>query len=1097
MKQLSCGALVVTALLSLSAFLASAQTSAGPGSASVGQSPSVSGTVTSSSGSPISNATIVLENTTTGARITATSDASGTYRFDSVAPGTYRLQTSSAQGSGTPSTDIVVDATHAKTVNITMQTGGGAVSSAALITVTDATPIQGLDTPQIRSGWNTRAIQYLPSANLMDRNGERYGAENLSLLSPGVANNGGLGNIRGPVVGGQSPTSNNWMVDGIDNNNRAAIGPLVQASNEAASEFVAYQNQFPPEYGHATGGQFNNLVRSGQNQLHGSLFWYLQNRNLNAVDQSFARQDLLENQGYDQNRLGASVGFPIIHNSLYFFGNFEYIPFGSANQPLAPVFAPTAAGYASLAALNGVSSTNLSVLRQYLPAAQTSTQFTTVQGVQIPLGQASFTGKNWQNTYNGTGSIDWKIGNSDSLRARFVENVLEANTTGMSVPTFQTPLRDRSMSANISEYHNLGSRGINELRLGYTRYAHAIDNPAGAFPGLSGFPAISIQQGLNLQLGPSAIAGAALNLYQLSDNVNWTLGSHTVRFGADVRRYIGPLSFGSLGAGSYAYSTLERFVLDQSPDVLGARSFGNLTYSGNQWNTYGYVNDSWRLRPNLNINLGVRYEYVSIPTTLSYQGLNSIASVPGVLDFYEPETQKTGFAPRVGLAFAPTNMRNSVFRAGFGMNYDAQTWTSILPSVPPGQVTTELVNTFTPVFGFFGSGGLLYRYPVNVFTPTVTPDQARSLTSTYIPDQKLPYTMQWNASLEQTVFNRFILSVGYLGVKGVHMPVQDVLNSGNRVTASQNLPLFYQQPSQAQLNVLPLTLNSLAQTQNNSLASAGFTNPIYTVRPDGNSWYNGLLVQATQRFSGGFQMKASYTWSHTLDDMSGANLLGASGLNWSNVRTGWQTSIYDHRHVASLTGLWDLGAIGKDSFHWVRDILANMTASGTYTYQSPAPIPVTSGVDALLGNGFSSSGVFVNPGGTSGVGSGVTALTNSQGQTVGYLANNPNAQFISAGRGTNPTGDTALFPDLRPINNFDVALFKRFAVRDRFNLEVHGEAYNVLNHSQYVPGSLNSIGTGVGSNYSFLVPGNVGFGDVSQAFSSHPRLLQVGLRVQF
>jgi hypothetical protein len=1054
----------------------------------------------SSSGTPIANANIELENVSTGARMRSTSDAQGAYRFDNVASGTYRLHTSSAQGTGTPSDDIVVDAARPKTVNITMQAAAVGTASAALITVEDATTVQGLETAQIRSPWNARSIEYLPPPNFLDRNGERYGAYNLSLFNAGTANHNGISLGRGPIVGGQPPTSNNFMIEGVDNNNRAIPGPLVYVSNEATSEFVAYQNQFAPEYGHATGGQFNHVVRTGSNAAHGSVYWYLQNRNLNAMDQAFVQQGITENQRYDQNRVGGSVGLPIIPNNLFFFGNFEYIPLGISSQPLNPVFGPTTAGFAALGRIPGVSQNNLGVLQQYLPAAETTTGSTTVSGTEVPIGQLFFAGKNWQNQYNGVGALDWKIGNSNNLRARYVHNETEANTTNASLPNFITPLRDRALMATVADYQNVGARGINELRFGYTRYRHILENPDLVFPGLSAFPNLSIGQDLNIQLGQGflGIGTSALNTYQFADNVHLTLGRHTVRFGADVRRYIGPLNFASRGLGSYSFSNLERFLLDQSPDVFGARSFGNLTYSGNQWNTYAYISDNWRVAPNLNVSLGLRYEYVTIPNTLQLQGLNSVASVPGVLEFNTPETQKTNFAPRVGIAYSPTDMRNTVFRAGFGMNYDAQAWSTILPSVPPGVTTTEFVTNVTPIFGFFGSGALVEQFPVNFFTPSVTPEEARALTSTYIPDQKIPYTMQWNANLEQTIFNRFILSVGYLGVRAVHLPVQDVLNRTARVTESQNLPLFYRQPTQAQLNALPTTLNQLQQIENNPLDDAGFSNPIFTVRPDGNSWYHGLLVQGTQRFSGGFQLKADYTWSHLIDDLGGPNLVGNGALNWANWRTGRHTSIYDRRHVASLTALWDLGAVGADSFNWVRDILANMTLAGTFNYQSPARIPLTSGMDASLGGGFAPSGVFTNPNGAAGAGSGVSPLRNSGGQVVGYLANNPNAQFVQAGVGSFPTGGEAVFPNMRPINNINVAVYKKFGVRDRFNFEIHGQAYNILNHAQYVPGSINSIGFGAqGSNWNFLVPSARTFGDPTQAFSSNPRSLQVGLRVTF
>ena len=1032
-----------------------------------------------------------------------TSDTSGNYRFENVPSGTYRMTASTPQYSGTPSTDIIVDAARPKTVNITMQTGAGtAPTTTALITVDEAAAVQGLPAapPQIRTSWDSRSIQYLPQSIFVAKNGDFYGAYNLSLLHAGVAPSYGIGPAVGPVVGGQRPISNNWLIEGQDNNNRALPRPLVNTANEGVSEMVAFQNQFAPEYGHAAGGQFNEIARPGTNGAHGELFWYLQNRNLNAMDQRLAAQGY-NFPGYDQNRVGANLGIPFYQNKLFFFGNFEYIPLGKQNVPYSTAYGPTAQGFSQLANINGVSQTNLDVLQQYMPAAQNATSTTTVGGQQIPIGPLQFSGKSWQNQYYGVGSLDWKIRGTDDIRARYGINNTDGETSGSALPTFMSGLTQRSQFANVSEYHNLGANGINELRLSYNRFRRFVNSSNLLFPGLTVFPNISIQQDLNASLGNgfAGIGTAGLNTYGLADNVNFTLGRHTVSLGYSGRRYIGPLNFESAGLGSYSFSNLQNYLFDQTPDIYGARSFGNLTYSGNYWDHYAYINDNWRMRPNLTVNLGVRYEYVTIPQTLQLQGLNAIASVPGVLDFNTPNTQKYNFAPRIGLAFSPSGMQNTVFRAGFGMNYDAQAWSSILPSVPPGQTTTEIAQSATPVYGFFGSGALLYDYPVNVFNPSVTPEQARSMTSTYIPDQQLPYTMQWNANLEQRM-GTFVLNVGYLGVKSVHLPTQGILNSTSAVTADQNLPLYYQQPTQAQLNALPNTLAQLQGMNTNPLASAGFTNPIYTVSPNGYSWYNGLLVTGTERFKGGLQFKANYTWSHLIDNMGGPNLLNNGVLNSFSWRTPYQhSSIYDHRHVASLTALWDVGAIGSSSFNWFRDIVANMTVSGTFTYATAPPIPLTSGFDAGMAGGVAPSGVFVNQNvGSVGGGSGVSPLYNSSGQTVAYLANNPNAQYVAAGAGTYPNGANATIPGLRPINNFDAAIFKRFAIRDKFSLELHGEAYNVLNHAQYVPGSINGIGLGATpANWNLLVPGSTGFGDVTQAFSSHPRLLQVGLRFMF
>jgi hypothetical protein len=139
-------------------------------------------------------------------------------------------------------------------------------------------------------------------------------------------------------------------------------------------------------------------------------------------------------------------------------------------------------------------------------------------------------------------------------------------------------------------------------------------------------------------------------------------------------------------------------------------------------------------------------------------------------------------------------------------------------------------------------------------------------------------------------------------------------------------------------------------------------------------------------------------------------------------------------------------------------------------------------------------GVIVNPNGTAGVGSGVTPLRNSSGQVVAYLANNPNAQYIAGAPGLLTSSARNGF-GLNPINNFDAAVFKRFALRDRFSFEVHGEAYNGLNHAQYTAADIFSIGSGMNTMRSFLTPGSPAFGDPSMAFASHARTLQVGLRL--
>src|SRR5581483_9882510 len=265
---------------------------------------------------------------------------------------------------------------------------------------------------------------------------------------------------RGPVVGGQRPYENNFLIEGMDNNSRSNPGQLAYVSNDALEQFQFQQNQFDPEYGHAAGGQLNAVVREGNNALHGELYEYFQNTNMNALDATYARQGVYSPR-YDQNRVGGNVAFPIVKNKLFFFGDFEYIPLGFDAVPGTVTYAPTAAGYAALAGLRGVSSTNLAYLQGVLPAATTATTSTLVNGTSIPLGASPMFARAYQNQYNGIASMDWRISGSDSLQARYVQNDMHASSTPGQLPAFFTPMTVKTFYASLSEVHNFSSGTIN------------------------------------------------------------------------------------------------------------------------------------------------------------------------------------------------------------------------------------------------------------------------------------------------------------------------------------------------------------------------------------------------------------------------------------------------------------------------------------------------------------------------------------------------------------------------------------------------------------------------------------------------------------
>ena len=219
--------------------------------------------------------------------------------------------------------NVDIQLSKTSTANITLQVGSVSTS----VDVSDIGAVIDTTTSQLQSNFDSRQIVNLP---IIENANGLFGALNLSLLSAGVSSNGGVGQGTGPSVGGQRPMNNNFMIEGVDNNNKTVTGPLVYVPTEATAEFTLLQNQVGAEFGHSSGGQFNTVIKSGTNEMHGSLYEYFQNRNLNAVDALYANQGIRSNPRFDQNRLGASVGGALIKDKLFYFANGEYAPLGVA-----------------------------------------------------------------------------------------------------------------------------------------------------------------------------------------------------------------------------------------------------------------------------------------------------------------------------------------------------------------------------------------------------------------------------------------------------------------------------------------------------------------------------------------------------------------------------------------------------------------------------------------------------------------------------------------------------------------------------------------------------------------------------------------------
>jgi hypothetical protein len=1068
------------------------------------------GTVIDSSAAVVTNASVEATNLGTGVTSAATTSATGGYRFDNLPIGTYKI-TVKASGFRTVSRQAEVELNKTGTVNVTMSPG----AATETVEVSGEAPLIDTSTAQVTTNYNEREISDMPGVT---GNGFGIGVLNLSLYSSGVASNGGVGAGTGPSVGGQRAYNNNFTIEGVDNNNKVTTGPLAVVPNDAVASFTVLQNLYAPEFGHSSGGQFNQVVLTGTNGFHGKAYEYFENRNLNAIDQIVANPanqagTKPTNPRFDSNRYGGQIGGPIIKNKLFFFFNFERNAIGQSVTPTAPE-TPTAAGFATLASLPGLSQTNLSIFKKYVapaPAPCGSCNPVTVNGTNIEVGLLPIVGPSFNNFRNSASSVDYNISSHDQLRGRFIYNHSVGSDVTPTLPVFFSLLPVTSDVFTLSEYHTFSSTLVNEFRVGYNRYKQIVSAGNFSFPGLDQFPNLNFDE-LSLQIGPDSNAPqfTIINTYQASDNVSWTKGRHTWQFGGEGRKYISPQNFTQRSRGDYDYSTLDLYLRDQVSDSLSERSVGKANYDANQIALYWYVNDTWRMRPNLTLTLGLRHEYTTIPADERLQKLNIAASVPGLIDFSEPRAPKKNFAPRMGLAWSPGNSGNTSIRAGFGMAYDVLYDNIGSLSKPPqlNQTYDCPASPTCPNAPFLGNGGI-----PPAPQPFATVADARAATANWVPpNQKDPYSISWSLGVQHTFAKSYSAEIRYLGTRGVHLNVQDRINRITQTSPTLFLPTYLANPGQPALDSLTTTLAAI-QAQPSfraDFANAGFNaGNLLGFVPLGDSVYHGLAAQLNRRFSNGLQFQAAYTFSHNIDnstaDVFSTILTPRRPQDFQNLHVDRSNSALDHRHRFTLTTLYDL-PLFKSSSSWImRNVAGNWEFAPVYTFESPEFATVQAARDAN-GNGDTwGDRAILNTSGKGLTGTDVTALTNTAGDTVAYLANDPTARYIRTGIGALSNLGRNTLPT-EHINNWDFGVYKSVSFTERLKFQLGAQMLNAFNHPQFTPGYVNRADgantaltaiTTSSAVRQYLTPGASTFNDARAVFSSNPRTMQLSAKFIF
>ena len=1107
------------------------------------------GTVKDPSGAVVANASVTITNEETGVATKTQTNGSGLYRASNLpagkydvsanAPGflPYKLQGVNVELNKTVTSDLSLSIGARTTVEVSAEATAALDTTSTNLTTTFT---------------NTEASD-LPTASIGGATGTglQSGVLNLSLLSPGVASTGGLGLGVGPSIGGNRPRNNNFQIEGIDNNNKAVTGPLVYIGNDAIGGATLISNQFSPDFGHSSGGQFNSTIVSGTNTFHGRVFEYFQNRNLNAA--SGVAGGKVANPKYDNNRYGGQIGGPILRDKLFFFTEFERQTLGQNVSTYVCV--PTAAGIAtlnSLASSYGFSQTNLQEFTKAVPlpnykggiqvddvndnacgTQKVGSQYILVtNGITspkasptpcdgktpgltcIPLGNYLINAGAPLLFDSFVSSVDYTISSKDSLRLRYIHNWESQTDSGANsgetlLPAFYTQEPFKWHLFALSEYHLFTANLTNEFRIGFNRYENTLTAGDFKYPGLDQYPQLTFDElgTLNLGADQNAPQFTIQNLYQATDNIAYVKGNHTFKIGFDGRKYISPQGFTQRARGDYEYAVTDQFFHDLAPDQNGfaERSTGSQTYYGDQTALYGYANDTWRVRPTFTLNVGLRYEFTSVPTGERAQALNSVASVPGLVDFHAPKPTYTALAPRLGINWAPDE--KTVVRAGFGIAYDVLFDNLGTLSFPPQYSSTQDVGTGSaPGYlspNFLKNGGL----PPGTGSGTVvlSPTAARAATSAYIPDQVLPYSETYTLTIQRTIGSNYTAEIGYIGTRGIHLPTQDQINIQPKVTPTNQL---FTMAGSTVLQAAGSGATTLAAIQSLSnivpaWKAAGFTSKITSYQPFSQSNYNGLIANLTRRFQKGLQMNLSYTWSKTMDDATAevfsTVLTPRRQQNSQCISCDYSRSALDRTHRLTLEAIYDVQAYKQSGNFLMKNLVGNWVIAPIYTYESPEYATVLSGVNSNL-NGDSGAAIdraIINPRGVKGTGSGVTAVKNGAGDIIGYTANNPNAYYIQAGLGTLPNAARNTLP-IRPIDNVDLGLYKRITFHDRYSIQAGIQAFNVLNHPQYQPGTVDNVNNpSFTSSYNFQTVTNAFFNRPEKEFLNQARTMQLTGKITF
>jgi len=1087
----------------------------------------ISGAVTDTSGSKMPGVEIVITNVGTSITTKTSTKSEGTFTVPNLQPGTYEISASQKGFSTLVRKGITLTVGQELILNLSLQVG----SVNEQVTVTADAPTVNLANATISGVIEQRTVQELPL------NGRSW--TDLATLQPGVHAsqnqppiNAGDRVKRGLglelTISGARPQQNNYLLDGVNINDYANAGPgSVLGGNlgtDAVAEFSVLTTNYSTEYGRTSGGIVTATTKSGTNQFHGSVYEFLRNDAFDAA--SFTdNASGSPKPPLRRNQFGGSLGGPIQKDKTFIFGDFESVrqslgttlisnvPSTDArNGILTGTFQGTAqdpfpsncvaTGTATQCKLTSVDPSVAAFLNSGLIPKATSGDVPGVNSAQFAFSQLQSTVENFFIV-----RADHTFSSKDRIFSTYLfDKASQSEPDQYNSLLIHNPMF-RQMVA-IEENHVFSPSLLNSFRVGFNRDnvespsgASAL-NPAASDVSIGFIPGSSVG---NITINSDGLAGYAgglsvytpfkfhWNSYQVYDNLFLTKGKHSMKFGANVERLQGNTFGADFPGGQIIYNSLYDFLTNDS-GAINADVPGLVTGRGVRQTIFGaYFEDDMHLRPNLTVNVGLRYETASIITEASGKlsnlrtvPLTSAVPAPFLGSPYMQNPTKKNFEPRIGFAWDPFRDGKTSVAGGIGM-FDVLPFPVEMGSGVDGSAPFDVSASQSGLSTPYVTNAMCGTPPCGAYGQALANQSARYYIMQF--DPKRNYVMQWNFNVQRQITPNTTVMIGYVGARGIHMRFQadDVNmvypNSGTGPSSSQLtwpcvLPFqAVTAPQGYTIQTCPTTTAPDGTAGVPALPAYWFphevpaqNSPIINQQTgrtqmaiwDGQYWYNGLQVQVNKAMSRSFEVGGSYTYSKNMDTGGGSVASdpfrnSISSLLWfcKSCRRG--LSDQDQRHNITLHYEWDVPT--PSSFNTpLKAVFGDWEAGGIVTIASGTPFTVLVAGDPL--------------------GEGTTDPYQYPDKVPGAACKNPvnpqNASnYVKLECFTAPTISTQLGNSGRNsligpgLFDMDFSLFKNFPIHETLKGQFRAEFFNILNRPNFNSPNdnrtiLNADGTSTG-----------------------------------